>query len=146
MPLWPASNEGSSAPAPHTGNKRLDKQLRASRERELREVPFPTVITPVLAVRARSLMLDSCDGRAPRMPSDSDSERERDDFLNNYFTQEKIDELPVISPGAEDGSVWKHLQVTMDITSGPISGPRAHEFSATFFGALWCRFWAALPR
>jgi hypothetical protein len=119
MPRWPPYRESHSASvpesslAPHTGNKKLDKQLRAARERELREVPHPTVITPTLAIHARSLMLDACDGRPPRLASNNVSERERDEFLNQYFTQKKIDELPDITSDEEphDGAIWKRIQV-----------------------------------
>ena len=128
MRLWPPSSSpphdgaspatlpGSSAAttlAPQTGNRRLDRQLRKSREGELREVPPPTVATPQLAARARGMMLDACDGRAPRLPEDSGSERDRDEFLGSYFTRQKMDELPAVEAGADEGGgLWKHLQVT----------------------------------
>jgi hypothetical protein len=130
MRLWPrpreAPHDGASPPAPppppssaaattltpHTGNRRLDRQLRALHERELREVPPPTVATPQLAARARGIMLDACGGRAPRPPEDSDEERDRDAFLGSYFTRQKMEELPALEAGADEGGgVWKHLQV-----------------------------------
>jgi hypothetical protein len=114
-PSSPPAAGGTQTLTPHTGNRRLDRQLRAARERELREVPPPTVATPQLAARARGVMLDACGGRAPRAAAaDSDEERERDAFLASYFTREKMEELPAVEAGADDsGGVWRHLQVRL---------------------------------
>lgn len=127
MPFWrsarPPPHDGSSplppidsstaTLSPHTGNRRLDRQLRAAREHELREVPPPTVATPQLAARARSAMLDACGGLAPRLPEDSDSEQERQEYLGAYFTEAKMEKLPALEGGVDEGGgVWKHLQVS----------------------------------
>jgi hypothetical protein len=151
MRLWPPSGEaraGASAPdssttlSPHTGNRRLDRQLRAARESELREVPAPTVASPELAARARRLMLDACGGVAPRLASDDASERARDDFLDAYFTRRKMDELPAIEAGADEvGGVLARLQVSSPVRLGGPGGGVLTRSSGRSFGARWCRFW-----
>jgi hypothetical protein len=99
---------------PKTGNAVLDRQVQALRENDMREVPFPTAITPALATTARQLMLEACDGRLPRPASDSDSELLRDEFCNKYFGEEKLAELPDImaqKTEAEPGVMRRWLKV-----------------------------------
>jgi hypothetical protein len=99
---------------PRTGNTVLDRQVQALRENDMREVPFPTPITPALAITARQLMLEACDGRPPRPPSDSESELMRDEFVNKYFGEDMLAELPDImaqKAQEEPGKRWRRLKV-----------------------------------
>lgn len=80
----------------------------------MREVPFPTPITPALASTARQLMLEACDGRLPRPASDSDSELLREEFVNKYFGEDMLAELPdIMAQKAEEepGKRWRKLRV-----------------------------------
>jgi hypothetical protein len=115
---------------PKTGNSRLDAQIMALRHKELREVPFPTPISPALANNARSLMLEACDGREPKIPLDADDEWEREQFMNRYFQEDMLKGLPEIMAHKEvdePGLRLKRLKVYAHALTLPPSASQHRE-------------------
>ena len=127
MRLWPPSGEAprrgrspglppsTTTLSPRTGNRRLDRQLRAARERETaRGAGADRRLARAQAARARRLMLDACGGaalaagvgrrvgaRARRLP-------------RRLLHSAKMDELPAVEAGADEvGGVWARLQVRL---------------------------------
>jgi hypothetical protein len=72
---------------------RLVEQIRRFNENELREVPIVRQMTRETAAGWRDVMLGASGGREPNLATDALSIKERDDFLNRYFTPRRMAEV-----------------------------------------------------
>jgi hypothetical protein len=97
---------------------KLTEQKKRFKDNETREVPVVRPLTPETAMGWRQVMLAASEGHAPNLPEDSRSIRERQEFLDKYFTPRRMAEVKaemIPKRPSQPRTRWDRLKVCQTV-------------------------------